>query len=156
MNNQWQSELAGYLFGEGCIGIYKYHTYRASGKNMRGKPRKIRLYRAIVAVSARADDATSLYFFQEKFGGYIYKRKEQPQSGGYISKPSVYWKVSRNDKVAEIVSILEKAQMPSKKKLLLPTMREYLKLADGSRYSDDQKTRIEAIIEEQKKIRGYC
>jgi hypothetical protein len=153
----WEYELAGYIWGEGTVGVYTYNTYRASGLDRKGIKRKVTYFRPLVKIAARKDDIELLRFLQDKLGGYLYDRKPayKHKKGNYVSKPSCYWSVQDIKGVRRICDILSKSHFPAKKRKLLPLMYEFLDIADGKRYTPEQKERVREIIKEMKAIRAY-
>lgn len=156
---KWESEITGYIWGEGTIGVYSYN----SKKN--GKP--VVYFRPVVKIAARDDDSGILEEIHKTLGGYLHRRKQcYTQKGGYTSRPSISWTAQDFVTVKKICAFLKESLLPSKKKRLLPLMDEFFRIAGqgkpsadgknrGKKYSQKERERIIEIIKEQKTIRRY-
>jgi hypothetical protein len=146
----WEYEFAGYIWGEGNLGLYTYKRRKKDGTfNV--------FFRPMVAVTARQDDLKVLEHLKNELGGYIYVYKDHKRYGAYKSHPVASWKISDVSGVRKIMDILSNANFPSKKKQLIPLFYEYLDIIKGTGHKlhESEKKRIFEIIDEMKAIRSY-
>lgn len=156
---KWESEITGYIWGEGTIGVYSYTTKK--------NEKQVVYFRPVVKIVARDDDSGILEEIHKTLGGYLYHRKLcHKQKGGYTSNPSVSWTAQDFATVKKVCGFLKESILPSKKKRLLPLMDEFFSIAGqgapssdgknrGKKYSQKERERILEIIKEQKAIRRY-
>jgi hypothetical protein len=119
---RWISEFCGFMWGDGYIGIVKYHK------------KDKEFFRGQVSIQLREDDISILKEIESKLGGHIWKAK--PRSVKFIDgkeyqQNQTYGWISINrDELRRIVDVLEQGMFPSKKKQNIKFLKRYLKISE--------------------------
>ena len=142
--NKEKAEFRGLFLGEGYVSICKYKArYKHFHKRKGILIEKDRIwYRPQMTLSQRADNADMIYWIQEKFGGYVFKRTRFIVHRG---NPAITWVTTNHELCEKLCKILLQSSIPSKKLDSVRIVLQYLKLRykknDGRRsmgYSEKQ------------------
>jgi len=118
-----EREFIGFFMGEGCLSIKRRHLRSSKGIRICYEPQ--------ILIGLREDDNEMLEWCKKRFGGGIYYYKARKIDGykgkGYKQNPTAVWTATKVSDCKEILSILSKGILPTKKKKEILIMQQFLK-----------------------------
>lgn len=141
MDECWQSEFAGFFWGEGNFMIDIWEKPMRSKRRLADGTikdygmRTQRMVRVRARIIQRDDNRAVLEYLCAQLGGFLYVHKSRRMvSGGngktYLNATQLVWQIQDRRQVEHVLDILESAKFPHTKAREIPIMREAIRIID--------------------------
>lgn len=154
-------EFIGFFMGEGCLTIRE--EKRIDKKTFKEKNQ----YEPLIKIGLRADNKEIMEWIQKRFGGTLRWRKEKMVIGykhqPYRIRPVLEYEVANRKACLEIIGLLLKAKLPSRKMPEIILFKRFLDLKKrgkrngfcGDWYSDAEREEFKKIKLQLSSLKKY-
>jgi hypothetical protein len=141
----WCAEFRGFFWGEGYLGITSWGIHPSG--HIKLSPR--------IQIAIRDDDADVLRDIHSRLGGVLTFQANNRHMAK--ANPIAVWRVTRKDQIARVLDVLEGGILPSKKRLQVAIVREFLETVPepGHRIPSDVYRRREDLHRRIKELHAY-